>query len=226
MSQLIDEPSLTKFGGPNLGRLRRDVIFGAVLFTIAFALVQLYYPTWVEQPLGYFEGPPGYKVYADPLKGWTVAFPDSWHPAPYVQRRPGSRGVEASGITITNIEHAFPDTYPTPQIDPSLVAVAIRYAAGRHFAIYCRIDTELPLSFKSATLQKGTTTDEAGGHVRYWSKGFSKNGIPFYSVNVWIGSRASAADIVGAEAIVASINYRRSGSTFGEADCSKANPRF
>ena len=221
MSYQVDEPSLTRFGGPNLGRLRRDIVFGAVLLTIAFALIQLYHPAWVEQPLGYFDGPPGYKVYADPLKAWTVAFPDAWHADPYVQRRPGPRGNEASGITITNIEHTFPDEYPTPRIDPALVAVAVRYATP-HFVVDCKYDTMLPLNLKNAVQDKLTILDESSGRVKHLSMGFSMGS----SVEMWIGSRAPAADIASAEAIVGSINYRRSANGFGQADCSNEIPHM
>jgi hypothetical protein len=219
----VDEFTLTSKRTPAArGRLRREVLFAGIVLAIAFGLAQFYYPSWLEQPLPILEGPRGFSVYADPLKGWTLAFPDAWHAETSTIRGRHGGFAESSGITISNIEHPSPDFPTETPIDSRLVAVSVRYMASRSFVIWCRTDTKLPLNLKGSNQRRRQPIlDDSGGEVTNLHRGFSKAGDPLYSVHVWIGSRASREDIDLMEAIVGSINYTPSGDLrYGQVDCS------
>ena len=227
MSHPVDEFTLTSKRTPAArGHLRREVIIGAILLAAAFVVKQLYFPNVLEHPLPFLDGPSGFKVYADPLKGWTLAFPESWQAEASTQRGRTGAFLQSSGITLSNIRHPFPDGAMTTPVDPRLVAMQVWYSAGRHFMMYCRTDTKLPLTLKGSNQRRRIPIlDASGGEVTHLFKSFSKGGDPLYRISVYIGSKAPPDDIDLMEAIVGSINYTSTRAVAdGQLECSKGVP--
>lgn len=233
MSHRVENRRLPGFDAPPVRSPKRKRYWIRVtaffLVLLAGAAAWLFQPSWLslalEQPLPLIDGPRGLKVYVNPMKGWTLAFPETWHAETSIEidRR---EYLERSWIEIMNMAHPFPDVSDGAGMDPRLVALRVGSGSGgRVFGIFCNTDTELPLSLKGTNQRRRTPIlDGDRGKVRVLFKAFSIGGIPYNSVRVWVGSQASREDLDTMEDIVGSLSYTPTSGHFGSHDCSKGPP--
>ena len=230
MSHPIDEFTLTSKRTPAArGRLHKGILLGSLLVATALMMVRAYFPWVLVHPLPIIAGPHGLKIYVHPLEGWSLAFPGAWHHETRTLVGGYRSYLGSTYISITNIEHPFSETFDGSGMDSRLVAIRIGSSSpGRHFSVWCKIDTRLPLSLKGTSeRRRHPLLDDSGGRIVHLHKTFSKAGRPYGWVGVWIGSQASSADIETMEAIVGSLNYTPSGDPKnGTADCSNGVPAF
>jgi len=153
-------------------------------------------------------------TYTDPL-GWSMRYPEGWHVTEF-------KNVCMAGFTGALVADV-PDAYRSPVsengcywpprmnlLPPTAVVVEFDLMEGGPFsgATPTTPDTTFPLSFDD--LQVVPTPGP--GPVMY-TELVQVKGVDRYTLNVWIGPEASAADQETAQQIVSSITFGPSGST-------------
>ena len=160
-------------------------------------------------------GEPGWRIFRESKKGWTLTYPASWHAQRIAEVSRGFYDPSAYGIFVSNVDreliHPKRDwvfsRFDTKGLADDFVAVRVQWKYIGGFMPTCpNWGTPLPLSFKNAkkqVLPEGVNS----APQQQLSLSFMARYEPSYSVTAWMGSAASAADRLIVERIVSSISF-------------------
>ena len=206
-------------------RRRRDIrIWSFVLVAIAGMLMipRVSMPALLRTTAG----EPGWRVFREAKKGWTLTYPANWHAQRIAEvSRGGMYHPSAYGIFVSNVDREL--THPnrewavsrfdTRGLPDDFVAVRVQWKYGGGPMPTCPSwGTPLPLSFKNAKKQLLPEGVNSAPQPQL-TLPFIARGEPSYSVTAWIGPAASAGDGEIVERIVSSISFDDAPKTFPKA---------
>ena len=187
---------------------------------VALAIVGLLWIPRVTMPalLRTTAGEPGWRIFRESKKGWTLTYPATWHAQRIAEQAHLSyHPLNAYGIFISNVDRELKHPkgtsnswrstqFDTKGLTSGFVAVRVQWSAGV-FPIACpQWGSEFPLSLKKAKKEPSPPGDNDPPQQQL-SLPFVARNDPFYSVTMWIGSAASAGDRAIVERIVSSISF-------------------
>jgi len=199
-------------------RRRRDARTWAF---VALAIVGLLWIPRLTFPalLRTTEGDPGWRIFRESKKGWTLTYPANWHAQRIAEiSHTTMYRLSAYGIFISNVDrelthpkgtsHSWrPTQFVTKGLAPDFVALRVEWSYGGGFTGYCpQWGTPLPLSLKDAK-KEPRPQGEAGPPQEQLSLPFIARHESLYYVTAWIGSAASAENRAILERIVHSISF-------------------
>lgn len=191
---------------------------------VALAIVGLLWIPRVTMPalLRTTAGEPGWRIFRESKKGWTLTYPADWHAQRIAEVYRGRYDQSAYGIFVSNVDRELThptsrwvfSTFDTNGLRADFVAVRVQWRYGGGPLPTCpQWGTPLPLSFKNA--KKPLYPEGANGAPQpQLTLSFIARGEPSYSVTAWIGPAASAGDRAIVERIVSSISFDDAPKTF------------
>jgi hypothetical protein len=205
-------------------RRRRDVrIWGFVVVAIAGLLMipRITMPALLRTTAG----EPGWRVFQESKKGWTLTYPANWHAQRIAEVSKDALLYTSSayGILVSNIEHEMdhpksvsrgtsfhswtPSRFDARGLPATLVAVQVVWSYGGGIVPNClEWGDPFPLSLKNAE-KKLIPQGASGTPQEQLSLSFRARHERLYSLTAWIGSSASAEDRAILERIVSSISF-------------------